>query len=225
MDGSRLREARRERGWTQVELARHLGVSQTYVSLLESGQRTVPRHVAAKLVTNLALPPTAVPMTDQTAPWSADTAARALGSLGYAGFAHLKRARAVNPAELLFRTLSTPNVEARLVEALPWVLVQYPDLDWDWLVARAKLNDLQNRLGFVVTLGRELAERQSNRLAAQVLSTWEQRLAYSRLQREDTFANDTMTASERQWLKTHRSAEAAQWNLLSNMSVEALTSA
>ena len=225
MDGSKLRKARHGRGWTQAELAQRLGVSQTYVSLLESGQRTVPRHVAAKLVTNLPLPATEVPVTSQTAPWPADTVARALGSLGYAGFAHLRRARAVNPAELLLRTLSGPNVEARLVEALPWVVVQYPDLDWAWLVAQAKLNDLQNRLGFVVTLGRELAERQSNSLAAQVLSTWEQRLAHSRLQREDAFANDTLTASERLWLKTHRSAEAAQWNLLSNMSVEALTSA
>lgn len=225
MDGRKLREARRARGWTQADLAQHLGVSQTYVSLFEAGERKVPRHVAARLVTSLPMSPTDVPVTDQTAPLSPETAGRALSSLGYPGFAHLKRTRPVNPAELVFRTLSSLTVEARLVEALPWVLVRHTDLDWTWLVAHAKLNDLQNRLGFVVTLARELAERQSNHAAAQVLSTWEQQLTHSRLQREDTFAGDTLTDSERRWLRTHRSPEAAQWNLLSNTSVEALTSA
>jgi hypothetical protein len=37
--------------------------------------------------------------------------------------------------------------------------IRHPDLDWSWLVAQAKLDDLQNRLGFVVTL---IAERQAN---------------------------------------------------------------
>lgn len=227
MDGNTLREARRAHGWTQADLAERLGVSQTYVSFLESGRRPVPDHMAATLVRRLDLPATAVPVSDGCSPLESDEAVQALGSLGYGGFAHLtrRRARAVNPAELVLRTLSRHSVEARLVEALPWVLVRYHNLDWSWLVPQAKLNDLQNRLGFVVTLGRELAERQSNVQATQVLSQWEQRLSHSRLQREDTFAGDTLAESERRWLRTHRSAEAAQWNLLSNMSVEALTSA
>lgn len=225
MDGRTLREARRLRRWTQANLAQHLGLSQTYVSLLESGRRRVPGHLAGKLVADLDLPPTHVPMTNKTAPLPSDAAGRALASLGYPGFAHLKRTRTVNPAELVFRTLSSRDVEARLVEALPWVLLQYRDLNWVWLVKQAKLNDLQNRLGFVVTLARELAERQANTKAADTLAHWEQRLTHSRLQREDAFTSETMTERERQWLKVHRSAEAAQWNLLSNTGIEAITSA
>ncbi len=185
----------------------------------------MPRHLAPRAVTLLALSPTSVPVAAPARPLSPEAASRALGSLGYPGFAHLKRTRPVNPAELLFRTLSLQSLEPRLVEALPWVAVRYLTLDWVWLVSQAKLHDLQNRLGFVVTLGRELAERQSNPQAVQLLSTWEQRLVHSRLQREDSFGGATFTASERRWLKAHRSPEAAQWNLLSNTSVEALTSA
>ncbi len=225
MDGNTLREARRAHKWTQAELAQRVGVSQTYVSLLESGQREVPRQLVSRFVATLGLSPTNVPVTNQASSLAPESVSRALGSLGYPGFAHLKRTRRVNPAELLFRALSNASLEARLVEALPWVLVRFPELDWDWLVTRVKLNDLQNRLGFVVTLGRELATRQSDARAVKVLSAWEQRLGESRLAKEDAFGNETLTEAERRWLKTHRSPEAALWNLLSNTSVEALTSA
>lgn len=227
MDGTSLRQARLARGWTQVELAQRLGVSQTYVSLWESGRRPVPEHLAAPLVSQLDLPATALPMSTDGDPLQPQAAAAVLGALGYRGFAHMRTApqRMANPAELVLRTLSHPTVEARLVEALPWVLVRYHDLDWTWLVSQAKLHDLQNRLGFVVTLGRELAERQENLQASRVLTSWEQRLALSRLEREDALAGEALTDAERRWLRTHRSPEAARWNLLSNTSVDALTSA
>lgn len=226
MSDHTLRAARRARGWTQGDLARRLGVSQTYVSLFESGARPVPPGVAKKLVAALSLPATAVPVTAHRSPLSADAAVQALGSMGYPGFAHLGTRKAIlNPAELVLRVLASRTVEARVVEALPWVLLLHPELDWDWLVTAAKVGDLQNRLGFVVTLARTLAEQRGQRAEARILAHWEQVLTYSRLQREDAFASDTMTASERRWLATHRSAEAAHWNLLSNITAEALTSA
>ncbi len=39
MSGNELRELRRKRGWTQMEAAKRLGVSQPYLALLESGKR------------------------------------------------------------------------------------------------------------------------------------------------------------------------------------------
>ena len=50
--GHRLRELRVAAGLTQAELAEHIGVSNTYVSALESGRKPAPPHA---VVTSLAL--------------------------------------------------------------------------------------------------------------------------------------------------------------------------
>ena len=225
MSGGDLRRARTAKGWTQGDLAHRLGVSQTYVSLLESDRRPVPEPLVRKLVSILALPASTLPVSTESAALSADGVARALGTLGYGGFAHLGRGRKMNPAEVLVRTLSAKNVEARLVEALPWLLVSYPNLDWPWLVSAAKQNDVQNRLGFVVTVARELAEKRGGSDAVETLRLWEGVLENSRLQKEDAFSQETLTEAERKWLRSHRSNAAAHWNLLTRVSAETVTSA
>jgi transcriptional regulator with XRE-family HTH domain len=225
MSGRQMREGRQAREWTQTDLAEKLGVSQAYVSLLESNQRPVPRRLASRLVSTLGLPPTALPVLAKGEALSSGVAASALGRLGYIGFAHLASKRTLNPAELLVRTLRLESVEARVVEALPWLVARYPDVDWNWLVPYVKQHDLQNRLGFVLTLARELAERRRDVPTADVLKKWEGVLEGSRLQKEDSFAGNALTHAERRWLKANRSTEAIQWNMLSNVSVESLTSA
>lgn len=225
MTGVGVREARKQKQWTQADLAEKLGVTQAYVSLLESNRRGVPRRLQPKLVTLLDLPASELPMTGTAEPLPEHRIASALASLGYPGFAHLAHARKLNPAELLDRTLRRPHLEARLAEALPWVLAHYTDLDWAWLVSQAKQHDFQNRLGFVVTVARELVDRSGDSSAAQVLRTWEAVLERSRLQKEDSFAGDRLTDAERRWLQTNRSVEAAHWNMLSNVSADSLTNA
>ena len=37
--GNRVRELRRERGWSQVYLAEHTGLSKTFICNLETGQK------------------------------------------------------------------------------------------------------------------------------------------------------------------------------------------
>lgn len=220
--GDEVRQARLTKGWTQADLAKTLGVSQAYVSLLESNRRPVADRMSRKLVSALGLPASALPVTLDSTPLHADGAARALGALGYGGFARMHATRKLNPAELLVRTLRAPNVEGRLVEAMPWLLVNHPRLDWEWLLSVAKQNDLQNRLGFVVTLARELAETRKLTSAAQVLRHWERVLERSRLQREEAFAADSLTDAERTWLRRHRSKAAARWNILTNISADSL---
>jgi CheY-like chemotaxis protein len=40
------------------------------------------------------------------------------------------------------------ELESRLTEALPWLVLRHAlDLNWEWLVERAKVHDAQNRLG------------------------------------------------------------------------------
>jgi transcriptional regulator with XRE-family HTH domain len=221
MTGAEVREARTQRGWRQAELAHRLSVSQGYVSLLEGSRRPVPRHMAPKLAKVLQLSASSLPVESEAAPLDSDAAARALGSLGYGGFRYLGRHRLLNPAEVAVRVLRSREVEARVVEALPWLFVRYPDLDWRWLVREAKADDLQNRLGFLVTVARQLAERKGDLETARKLATRERELENSRLQREDSF-REVMTDAERRWLRERRPADAARWNVLTNLTAEAL---
>jgi len=93
MSGADLHEARRERGWTQAELADRLGVTQAYVCLLERNRRAVPRRLAQKLASVLKLSPRTLPMSAGRASLKPDEATSALGAVGYPGFAYLRNRR------------------------------------------------------------------------------------------------------------------------------------
>jgi transcriptional regulator with XRE-family HTH domain len=223
MQGDWLRHEREQKGWTQSEAATRLRLSQTYLSLLESGRRPVSKRLARTLQRQFAVPPTALPFEAMNTRVDEQGLAAGLAALGYPGFSHVKRGRRANPAQLLFAALRMHNLEPRLSEALPWVVWQYPDLDWTWLVTRAKLHDLQNRLGFVVGLAREVAERKGPAATAQVLASAEGRLEQSRLAREDTLCRESMTQAERRWLRERRPGRAQHWNLLTGLVPEHLS--
>lgn len=224
MTGVELREARRARRWTQSKLAHRLGVSQAYVCLLERGRRTVPTRLARKLTGLLQLPLSTLPLGKRRDPLEDEEATAALGALGYPGFAYARARRALNPADLVVRALRRRDVDARVVEALPWVLLRYPDLDWAWVRREAKADDLQNRLGFLVSVARELAEHRGDTRAAQRLTEQEHALQDSRLQREDAY-RESMTDTERRWMREHRPPLAAHWNMLSTMNARELAGA
>lgn len=226
MTGRDLRKGRQQKGWTQEEAASRLGVSQPYLSLLEKEVRRVPEKLARKAATAFRL--SAVTLPVETA-WSQvqtkteDALAADLAALGYPGFSHLKGGRKKNPAQVLLSALSAQNLNSRLTEALPWVLLGYPDLDWQSLVKEAKVRDLQNRLGFVTSVARRLAERQGDSVKAEWLRSKESTLERSRLLLEDTLCHDSLTKAERQWLDTARSQEAKYWRLLTDLKPEHLS--
>jgi len=114
------------------------------------------------------------------------------------------------------------DVEARVVEALPWLILEYWPLDEAWLVREAKLRDLQNRLGFVVTLARGVAERRGDGDKTAALAEIETLLERSRLAREEPLGRASLPDAERRWLVDHRSADARRWNLLTDWTVDAL---
>ena len=149
--------------------------------------------------------------------------ARQLAGLGYPGFAHL-RAHKANPATVVLAALLQNDLETRLAEALPWVLLTYPGLDWSWLIGQVKLRDAQNRLGFLVALAKDLAaSRPEFQSALAQLAVVEQQLERARLVREDTLCRDSMPAAERRWLETHRSPLARHWNLLTGLAADQLS--
>jgi transcriptional regulator with XRE-family HTH domain len=214
MNYEQLKKARVDRGWSQQQAAARLGVSQGYLSMLESGWRNAA-PLARRLMQVYDLPPTVLPVDAVRESVSAEFLVHELASLGYPGFAHLRgRAKRANPAEYLLTALAQRNLEARVAEGLPWLVVQYPDMPLEWLVREARARTLQNRLGFVVTLGRRAAHREN-------LKPLEETLAHSKLEREDSFCKE-LNDAERRWLREHSSEEAKQWHLLSDLQPSAL---
>jgi transcriptional regulator with XRE-family HTH domain len=226
MTNEQFKAGRLRAGLTQKQAAAALGLSQPYLSQLESGQRAVAPELARSAASLYRLPATALPMPDPPPEGTvadADQLARKLSGLGYPGFAHL-RPRKTNPAAVVLEALVQKDLETRLAEALPWVLLTYPDLDWEWLVRHAKLQDVQNRLGFVVAVAKELAARRAELASAfQHLSAVEQQLERARLAREDTLCRESMPHAERRWVKTHRSPLARHWNLLTGLTTDQLS--
>jgi len=224
MTGQLLKATRKQRGLTQAETALRLRVSQPYLALLERGKRTLGTKLARRAARTLGLPATAVPPSSQVQRTSAETLTRKLSGLGYPGFAYVRSGWKNNPAEVLLAALATPDLESRVTEALPWVLLKYPDLDTTWLVRQAKVLDLTNRLGFVVDLARQVAEKQdgTESVRYQRLTQLENELSRSKLQAETTLCQESLSESERSWLREHRPEEAQRWNVLTNWKPEHL---
>jgi transcriptional regulator with XRE-family HTH domain len=222
--GENLRKARQEKGWTQVQAAQRLGMTQAYLSMLERGQRGLSNSVVHRALQKLSVAPTALPLPEAPAALSSpsDSVRNELAALGYPGFSYLRRKPNRNPAEVLFSALNEADLDTRVAEGLPWLAFTYADMDWEWLVRHAKVHDRQNRLGFTVTLAQELAARANDLERAATLHSHLPALRRSLLAREDTFCHDSMTETERKWLRQNRPSVAQQWNLLTDLTVEHL---
>jgi len=223
MSGEALRKVRKQRGWTQAEAGARLGVSQAYVALLEKGRRSVPDDLARKAVRTFKLNPALLP-PEKPSPATGEKLARDLSRLGYPGFAYLRGGWLKNPGEVLLTALAQPNLDSRLAEALPWLLLHYSEVDSDWLVTQARLLNLTNRLGFVVDLAKRVLERRSetNSLRYHALTRLSNVLGAGRLAVEDTFGQESLTETERNWFRANRPQEARFWNLLTNWQPEFL---
>ena len=226
MTGEQLRRGREKMGWNQGQAALRLGVSQPYLSLLERGGRRVPERLGRKAARVYGLSAATLPLEatlEDLRTVGQDTLATDLAALGYPGLSYLgAHRRKKNPAEVLLSGLNTPDLESRLVEALPWVVWNFPEMDWPWLKRAAKLQDLQNRLGFVTSVARGVAEKHGEREKADLLARQLLELEPSRLAREDTLCHDSLTKAERHWLREHRTKEAGHWNLLTDLTPEHL---
>jgi transcriptional regulator with XRE-family HTH domain len=216
---------RNKRGLTQVAAAFSLKVSQPYLSQLETGLRTASAKLARKATRLYKLPPTALPLPEPFAPQPGrpDDLQNQLASLGYPGFEHVRARQASNPAEVVLSAVVQRDLDTRLVEALPWVLKSYTDLNWDWLRDRAKLQNAQNRLGYLVHLARETAGALPHHdSSVNVLTGCENQLEEARLASEGTLCRDSMPEAERQWLRENRPPAAAHWSLLTGITAEQL---
>jgi transcriptional regulator with XRE-family HTH domain len=225
MTNQELKAGRVKAALTQLQAAPRLRVSQPYLSQLENGTRPVTAVLARRAASVYRLPATALPLpSSPRKEVEASKLAHQLAGLGYPGFAHLRRgSRKANPAMVVLGALLQRNLETRLSEALPWVVATYPNLQWDWLVQQAKLNDVQNRLGFVVDLANKVAEKSQHQSDLAQLSEVSHLLGRSLLAREDTLCRESMSEVERNWLAENRSPYAKRWNLLTGLAPEQLS--
>jgi transcriptional regulator with XRE-family HTH domain len=201
---SNLQHWRRRNGLTQVDAAVLLGISQPYLSLLEKGARPLTAALRDRMK--------ALPRTDRLESAAGRFRAQ-LSALGYPRFAHVAPARPKpSPGSLLLSVLANPDVDSRVVEALPWLVRRYVDqLDLGWLVRQAKLQNLQNRLGFAL----QVAEVETTELSAAVHA-----LERARLLQEATLCWDSMPAATREWMRTNRTPLAEHWNVLTSLQAE-----
>jgi len=225
MKPQELKQARQHNGWTQEEAAGHLAVTQAYLNLLENGKRRLTPRVVRKAVSVYGLSPEVLPVGEDFVPTqtSDDQLVEWLARLGYPGFAYVKTHTAKkNPYEVLLTALGQTTLDSRVAEALPWVVMKYgrPDA---WLVETARKFNLQNKLGFVVRLGRRVAESRNDNTRSKELGKLEEVLEESRLAKEGFFYRPPMTDGEREWLSKNRTVDAAHWNLLADMRPEQLS--
>ena len=224
MTAADWKAGREEARLTQVEAARALNVSQPYLSQLETGLRVASPELARKAAKLYELSPTTLPLPAPLTvrEGSPDELQRKLASLGYPGFEHVRSKARSNPAEVVLTAVAKRDLDTRLVEALPWVLSTYTDLNWEWLRDRVKLHNAQNRLGYLVHLAEQTAGLSGHRPAVQALSRWLDELEAARLAGEGTLCRDSMPEPEREWLRSNRPEAAAHWSLLTSLTAEQL---
>ena len=216
-----LKAARLDKGWSQTLAAARLGVSQAYLNMLENGKRRLTPKLTRKFAMTYGLSPVTLPVSGDFVPGPVDEQhlAESLARLGYPGFAYLRtHTLKKNPSEVLLMALTQESLAVRVAEALPWVALEYWQGASTWLVEQARKLNLQNRLGFVVSLARQISERNpQNEQRTHALRDLEATLDESRLAKEDIFYRPPRTEGEKEWLLQNRPEEARHWNLLTDL--------
>ena len=225
MNGEQLLQMRIFRHWEQRETAAKLSVSQPYLSLIEAGKRPLTEKLIRRAVRVFNLPPTALPIEYYPKirqPKSENLLASQIAALGYPKFSHLKKTGKINPAAVLISALKENDLDSRVVESLPWLIFNFSEMDWRQVIREAKLDDAQNRLGFLLSLAYAAAEQNEDGnkkdLFKRLLSTLEKSL----LVLDDSFRRESLTATEKAWLRKNRPKDARRWRVLSNLSAEHL---
>src|SRR5689334_20774566 len=130
MNGQQLAQSRRRKGLEQQEAAKRLGVSQPYLSLLESGKRMLTPKLEEKVVKLFDLPHQELPFEidwESLPEKSNNELAEMLAALSYPKFSHLRKGKPNNPAIVLFLALKKENLDSRTAEGLPWLVFTFPE--------------------------------------------------------------------------------------------------
>lgn len=218
-----FKSARLDKGLNQTQAAAKLGVSQAHLNCLEHGKRRLTPELVRRAASAYGLSPDVLPTSEAFTPELVDDQrlTEMLARLEYPGFVYLRtKTHKRNPSEFLLTALSQESLDARVAAALPWVALKFAKPD-SWLVENARKYNLQNKLGFVVTLAKQVAQSRNDPRLAE-LSQLGQTLEESRLVKEGFLPRPPRTETEKEWLRDNRTEEAAHWNLLTRMRPEHL---
>jgi transcriptional regulator with XRE-family HTH domain len=219
-----LKSARLDKGWNQTQAAARMGITQAYLNYLENAKRRLTPELVRRATSVYGLSPDALPVAETFLPTQTNDQqlTELLARLGYPGFSYLRtHVLKKHPSEVLLTALTQKALDARVAEALPWVVMNYAQPD-SWLVGNARRFNLQNRLGFVASLARRVSELRRDLTRSTELRQLETVLDDSRLAKEDVFYRPPRTESEREWLRKNRTEDAVHWNLLTDMRPEHL---
>lgn len=123
-----------------------------------------------------------------------------------------------DPAVVLIAAIACDDLEHRLLRALPWLALEYWNLDWSWAIKEARRRGKQNRLGFVVSLAQQLGARNyGNEERLAVLAATEERLFEYRSDAEDTLCQSSLPEAGKKYLRENRGREAQLWNILTDL--------
>lgn len=230
MNGEHLLNARLNKNWEQLEAAEKLKVSQPYLSLLEAGKRPVTEKIARRAVRIFNLPPTVLPLDTnsnaaKTKTKNADFLDLQLAALGYPKFSYLKKnkkLKKLNPAIILITALQTNDLGSRTLEALPWLIFNFAEMNWEAVVKEAKLSDAQNKFGFLISLAYEKARQLNSENKKQIFKELLLKLEKSKLYKENSFKRNSLTKAEHNWLKKNRSKQARVWRVLTDLTIDNL---
>lgn len=236
---SKLRELRKAAGLNQAHVAAKLRISQSLVSMLEGGRislsddlapgfarlysvevgqlREFGRSDASRLKLSES-PAAAVAMASV----DADALIQSLAALGYPEFKQSGKKYSADPSSLLLTALRQPVLARNVAEALPWVALSY-EVEISDILIRARIHDLQNRLGYVLTLARKVAERQKDFIGRRkALSEMRMNLLPARLAREDSLCLGQAGSEEQEAARNSRPDFAVFWNMLDDFTPEDL---
>src|SRR5260370_7484572 len=184
-----FRAARLAKGWTQTQAAVRLGMTPAYLNFLEPGKRRLTPELVRRATSVYELSPDVLPFANPFTPTQTDDQrlTEFLSMLGYPGFSYLRtHTPKKHPYEVLLSALAQQTLEGRVAEALPWIVLKYAQPN-SWLVENARRFNLQNRLGFVVTLARRLSELRNLNNRSTELNKLENLLGTSPLPKQDLF--------------------------------------
>ncbi len=233
--GARIRELRKERHWTQAQLAELLGISQNYLSVLERGQGSFTAEQLLTVLKHFNVP------IDYFVTSKAPVENQIQNALARQGASHLLENTGILPSEQLksaadairetllsadsarqitslapvlvthARNLNFPKLKAQLAEAgvdrrLPWVV----ENTLDALARECRRSDLPRRTG--------VAYAQARLALQSPLFSWATKHA-SNLP-EDILDHDIASEESKDEVRRVSSKSSKRWRILSRLQVE-----
>lgn len=236
--GARVRNLRKERQWTQAQLADLLGISQNYLSVVERGQGSFTAEQLLTILRQFNVP------IDYFAPSKIPVESQIQNALARQGASHLLERTDVIPSERLKQaadvireTLLSADSARQITALAPVIVAHARNLNWPKLKAQVAEAGVDRRLPWVVDnvlsatdreLKRGKIERgtavlyeQARLVLEDVLASWQVAIKGKvRELPEDVLDPDIASEKSRDEVRKGSSDISRRWRVLSRLQVD-----